>query len=84
MWCGKKFHGLSKKKIPCHEILCDVAEYFAMSLNNVHVAEKINIKNIPWHGMEYALQFLSCSFEQARLLMLACLPINVVTNGTFS
>jgi hypothetical protein len=42
-----KYSMAYQKYFPCHEILCDVAEYFAMSLNNVHVAEKINIKNIP-------------------------------------
>ncbi len=45
-WLGKIFHGLSNKILPCHGILCDMVEYFATSLNNIHMEEEY-INNIP-------------------------------------
>jgi hypothetical protein len=43
-----------------------VAKYFTMSLNNIHVVD------------EYTMNIPSCSFEQARLLMLAHLPTHLL------
>jgi len=37
-------------------------KYLTPSLNDIHVVKEY-IKNIPWHGMEYALRFLSYSLE---------------------
>ncbi len=48
-----------------------VKEYFATSLNNIHM-ENEYINNIPWHNMEYVVRLFSCSPNQAHLLMLAC------------
>jgi hypothetical protein len=75
MWWGKIFHGLLDNILPHHEIFCDVAKYYAMSHNNIHMVEEY-IKNIPWHGMEYALRFLFCSPEHFQLF--ACLPTSII------
>jgi hypothetical protein len=37
---GKIFRGLSKNIMPHHKIFHDVAKYFAISFNNIHVADK--------------------------------------------
>ncbi len=72
----KNILGLLENILPHHIIFCDAVEYFATSFNNIHVAKNTNY--MPWHGMEYALRFFSCSLEKVRLLMFTRSPTSIV------
>jgi len=52
-----------------------LAKYFAMSLNNILVANEYT-KNIPWHGMEYVLRFFRVHSSKLACL---CLPVHLLT-----
>jgi len=71
---GKIFHGLWDNILLHHEIFCDMAKYFAMSLNNA--------KNIPWHCMEYVLIFLlahACSFTHSPISVIAKTLVEMIS-----